>query len=115
MKMNSFTYLIMLNGKHGEFNDLPLKIMDLKIDFYRGLSWLVRKSGAYEKTSTPFMEFYWADYLKKELKLSSTDEVLKTDTLLKAITSSIVENKFNTILPGFIRRKYENLVFFYFL
>ena len=87
------------NGVKMPFEHLPFHISELTKDFYRGLSWLVRKSGAYKKTSIPFAEFYWGSYLKRKLNLK--DEVFNRKTLQKSIRHSLLENSETVNLPGF--------------
>jgi hypothetical protein len=108
MKNNSFTYLVKQDGSYGAFIDLPGSIMSMKNDFYRSLAWLVRKSGAYDKTKKPYLEFYWATYLKRELSLSASEETSSKKTLIMAIKASIVPNRYNQILPGFIERYFSD-------
>ena len=108
MEKNSLVYLVKSDGKLGAFSELPIDVMAMSEDFYRGLAWLVRKSGAYEKTSQPYLEFFWADYLKKELKLNTTQEETTKAIVLKAIRASIVSNIYNSTLPGFIKRDFQN-------
>lgn len=107
LERNSFIKLMMENKlaylRSGEefksFDELPKSVGELREDYYRGLSWLVRKSGAYKKTDTPFAEFYWADYLKKQLNI--TDNQFSKKNIKKAIRASIISNDYNSSLPGF--------------
>ncbi len=107
LERSSFIKLMMENKlaylRSGEefksFDELPKSIGGLKEDYYRGLSWLVRKSGAYKKTDTPFAEFYWADYLKSQLNI--TDNQFSKKNIKRAIRASIISNEFNSSLPGF--------------
>jgi len=87
------------NGKLMPIEHLPAKIEDLTVDYSRGLSWLVRKSGAYQKTSIPFAEFYWAKYLKSNLDIEQ--QVYTRNTLKKAIRLALIENEETRELPGF--------------
>lgn len=98
MKENKLTYLNTSSGK-GQFNSLPDSIGELKEDYFRGLSWLVRKSGAYEKTDIPFAEFYWGEYLKKTVKIEEFNFSKKN--IKKAIQAAITFSGENSHLPGF--------------
>lgn len=85
------------NGKVME--RLPSKISKLKNDPYRSLAWVVRESGAFEKTTIPFAEFLWADHFRKIFSLKD----LKNDwdrCVKKAI--EIAGTSQMKDLPGFI-------------
>ena len=88
--------------KMRQFNELPKEIHELKDDYYRGLAWLLRKAGAFEKTDVPFAEFYWGDYLKKKLKIQN--KVITKRVIRKAIKAAINQNHKSRELPGFIDR-----------
>jgi hypothetical protein len=98
MKENKLTYLKKPNGM-GDFNKLPDSIGGLKEDYFRGLSWLVRKSGAYEKTDIPFAEFYWGEYFKKTVQIDEYN--FSKSNIKKAIKAALEYSEENSHLPGF--------------
>jgi hypothetical protein len=58
MKQRNWVYLFDEAGH--ALNDpsrLPKRIMDLRDDPYRSLSWLVREQGGYEQVDAPYLEF----------------------------------------------------------
>ena len=71
MKENNWVYLKKL-AKPIEFDELPQSLDKMIDDPYRTLAGLARELGAYKKTQTPFLEFYWADLYREEIKLSET-------------------------------------------
>jgi len=99
LKENKLTYLKNANGNSSSFESLPDSISGLKQDYYRGLSWLVRKSGAFSKTDIPFAEFYWGEFLRNSLSLKKEDYSKKS--LKKAIKAAIIMTDENKDLPGF--------------
>jgi len=52
------------DGKHHDFDDIPKSITDLADDPYRSLAGEIRRAGGYAKSSVPYTEFLWADYLR---------------------------------------------------
>lgn len=99
MKDNKLTYLKHSNGKMRPFEKLPLSVGGLEEDYFRGLSWLVRKSGAYKKSDIPFAEFYWGEYLKKNLSLDKLKYSKKN--IRKAIRLALTFSDEASKLPGF--------------
>ena len=63
--------------------NIPTNISLLEFDFYRGLAWIIRKSGAIKKNdqSVPFLEFYWAKAFKE--LLSFENETLTVGKFIK--------------------------------
>lgn len=50
-------------------SELPLDVFGLVDDPYRGLAMLVRRHGGYDKTTVPYAEFLWAEYLRERVTL----------------------------------------------
>ena len=84
-------------GVSKNFDQLPQSLDHLSVDWHRGLAWLVRKSGAILKTPVPFMEFYWANYLRPYIK----EQPINDQIILKAIELSLENNTTTNNLPGF--------------
>lgn len=80
---------------------IPSHVSLLEFDFYRGLSWIVRKSGAVEKNvlSVPYLEFYWAKLIKEEF--SFKNETLTRKKIRKAIEFALAREGVQTDLPGY--------------
>lgn len=53
------------------FEELPQSLNEMEDDPYRTLAGLARDLGAFKKTETPFLEFYWADLYRQQIKLQS--------------------------------------------
>ncbi len=85
---------------------IPLTPDGLTNSYYRGLAWLVRESHAYDKSSVPFAEFFWADYFKRRMNLDK--EIYSRANLIEAIELAIEKNNSTSPLsnieglPGFI-------------
>ena len=56
------------NGPYNPAKFLPETIQGLADNPYRGIAWLAREAGAYNKVQVPFVEFKWADFLRKNMK-----------------------------------------------
>src|SRR5438132_9860879 len=54
-------------GERRHFKDLPKSVEDLKDDPFRSLAGELRRTGGFAKDTTPFSEFLWADFLRRQL------------------------------------------------
>lgn len=80
---------------------LPETIRTMSDDPYRSLAWVLREDKLYNKNSNkiPFIEFYWANYLRKKIKYDSGKEGLKR--MLKTARELIKKDIDAQKLPGF--------------
>jgi hypothetical protein len=56
------------DGTRKDFADIPKSIDDLADDPYRSLAGAIRRAGGCAKTTAPFSEFLWADFLRRRIK-----------------------------------------------
>ncbi len=56
------------DGRRRDFDDIPTAIADLVDDPYRSLAGELRQAGGFAKDTTPFSEFLWADFLRRQIK-----------------------------------------------
>ncbi|UMY17685.1 chromosome partitioning protein ParB [Methylobacterium organophilum] len=56
------------DGVRVGFSDIPKAISDLSDDPFRSLAGELRRAGGFAKDTTPFSEFLWADFLRRNLK-----------------------------------------------
>jgi hypothetical protein len=82
---------------------LPDDIRGMADDPYRTLAWIVRKEGAYEKTTAKFSEFIWADFFRKHNLLVKCGRKGLKDVVGKAVILAKSDAAKN--LPGYISRK----------
>jgi hypothetical protein len=84
-------------GERRHFKDLPKSITDLKDDPYRSLAGELRRSGGFAKDTTPFSEFLWADFLRRQISRASVDANFE-----KAMEKSLAlaKSKDAIYLPG---------------
>ncbi len=54
-------------GERRSFKDIPKTIAKLNDDPFRSLAGELRRAGGYAKDTTPFSEFLWADFLRRNL------------------------------------------------
>ncbi len=58
-------------GRRRNFAEMPKALSELADDPFRRLAAKVRRTGEYEKDSTPFAEFQWAEYFRKYITLAA--------------------------------------------
>lgn len=85
-------------GKRHEWSALPKHVGKLEDDPYRSLAGTLRRGGGYAKTSTPYAEFLWADFLRDHIKSSLIAENF-TAALAKAM--KLANSEKAAYLPGF--------------
>ena len=61
-------------GRRRDFGELPKSIADLADDPYRSLAGELRRAGGFAKDTTPFSEFLWADFLRRQVVAKLIDE-----------------------------------------
>lgn len=61
-------------GERRHFKDLPKSVADLKDDPFRSLAGELRRSGGFAKDTTPFSEFLWADFLRRQMSRKSVED-----------------------------------------
>jgi hypothetical protein len=61
-------------GRRREYADVPTKLAALVDDPYRSLAGELRRSGGFAKDTTPFSEFLWADFLRRQIKPKSLED-----------------------------------------
>jgi len=54
-------------GERRHFKDLPKAISGMRDDPFRSLAGELRRAGGFAKDTTPFSEFLWADYLRRNM------------------------------------------------
>ena len=84
-------------GERHDYTKLPRRIAKLVDDPYRSLAGAIRRAGGYAKSSAPFAEFLWADFLRRRIdsKLVARDLDQATARALK-----LARNKAADHLPG---------------
>jgi hypothetical protein len=55
-------------GRRLDHEHIPRSIADLLDDPFRSLSGELRRAGGFAKDTTPFSEFLWADFLRRNIK-----------------------------------------------
>ncbi|WP_448042999.1 ParB-like protein [Bradyrhizobium liaoningense] len=60
-------------GERRSFRDLPKSVADLKDDPFRSLAGEVRRMGGFAKDTTPFSEFLWADFLRRQVSRKAVE------------------------------------------
>ena len=84
-------------GERRHFKDLPKSIKDLKDDPYRSLAGELRRAGGFAKDTTPFSEFLWADFLRRQVPRKVVE-----DHFAKALEKALAAAKTHdaVYLPG---------------
>ena len=60
-------------GRRCEYEAIPKKITGLVDDPFRSLAGELRRVGGFAKDTTPFSEFLWADFLRRQLKRKAVE------------------------------------------
>jgi hypothetical protein len=84
-------------GERRHFKDLPKTITELKDDPYRSLAGELRRAGGFAKDTTPFSEFLWADFLRRQVSRKIVE-----DNFAKAMEKALelAKSKGAIYLPG---------------
>ena len=69
-------------GKRCSYSDIPKSIEDMADDPFRSLAGALRRKGGYAKDTTPFSEFLWADFLRRQFNRKEAEK--KFDATLAA-------------------------------
>lgn len=56
------------DGVRQDFKAIPKTVADLADDPFRSLAGELRRAGGFAKDTTPFSEFLWADFLRRNMK-----------------------------------------------
>ena len=103
MIRNKYLNLLNEKGKKGKFENLPLKITELRHDLYRSLAWAVReRKGFIKRDDILYFEFRWADFFR-----SYIPEKLILDFFELATNTAYILSKSEKAahLPGFKGKK----------
>ncbi|MDB5549230.1 MAG: hypothetical protein JWP21_2677 [Tardiphaga sp.] len=84
-------------GERRDFKDIPKTVAQLKDDPFRSLAGELRRAGGYAKDTTPFSEFLWADFLRRNLARKSVEADF-TKALEKAL--ALAKSHDAIYLPG---------------
>src|SRR5580700_7566583 len=84
-------------GERRTFKDLPKSVIELKDDPFRSLAGELRRAGGFAKDTTPFSEFLWADFLRRQMSSKAVDQ-----NFAKAMEKSLAlaKSKDAVYLPG---------------
>ncbi|CAO4182409.1 Chromosome partitioning protein ParB [Methylorubrum populi] len=64
----SWVHAYNADGVRVGFDDVPKRIAELTDDPFRSLAGELRRAGGFAKDTTPFSEFLWTDFLRRNLK-----------------------------------------------
>ncbi|MCA1372703.1 MULTISPECIES: ParB-like protein [unclassified Bradyrhizobium] len=84
-------------GERRSFRDLPKSVADLKDDPFRSLAGELRRMGGFAKDTTPFSEFLWADFLRRQVSRKAVETDFD-NALEKAMAAARSKNAI--YLPG---------------
>jgi hypothetical protein len=85
-------------GERRPYREIPRHVQKLRDDVYRSLAAYVRAAGGFDKTTTPFAEFAWADWLRQRVSVGPGHEDFRpaVEKALKLAHSSAASS-----LPGY--------------
>jgi hypothetical protein len=79
-------------------SSLPGTVKDLKRDPHRDLAWSVREAGGFLKTSAPYSEFRWAQFLRNRIPRTT---VLRDFEYAHDRAMMLARSRAAARLPGF--------------
>ena len=103
MIKRGYLYLYYMGEGPLDPEKLPKSIGEIEDDPYRSLSWMVREEGGYKKVNVSYLEFLWADYLRKKINMRLGDEIELKKVLPLALKA--VRSKDAAHLPGYLGQK----------
>jgi hypothetical protein len=68
MDHRNWVYPYDSNGKRRAIADVPKSVTGLMDDPFRSLAGALRRVGGFAKDTTPYSEFLWADFLRRNMK-----------------------------------------------
>ena len=86
MEFNRWAHPYDEHGQRRDYDAIPRSLNDLADDPYRTLAARVRMAGGYSKDATPYSEFLWAEFYRRNIKLKGSNVSAKQlqDALLFA-------------------------------
>src|ERR1700741_5135345 len=84
-------------GLRRGYKDIPDKISKLVDDPYRSLAGELRRQGGFAKDTTPFSEFLWADFLRRQIPRKGAEDHF-AQALEKAL--QLAKSEEANYLPG---------------
>jgi len=85
-------------GQRRSWQDMPRHIGDLADDPYRSLAGAVRQHGGFAKTPTPYSEFLWADFFRRQI---SAKQIERKFGLAVEKATVLARSHAAEYLPGF--------------
>lgn len=79
-------------------DQLPTHVRELGSDPYRDLAWSVREAGGFAKTTTPYSEFRWAAYFRRNIAPST---VRRDFDLAHDQAMWLARSRYAARLPGY--------------
>lgn len=99
MNEHHWVYPYDAQGRVQPYTAIPQTVEDLVDDPYRSLAGYVRKAGGYQKTTTPFAEFLWANFFRTRVKIDPGNAAFKS-AVQHAV--SLAHGTDAAKLPGYI-------------
>ncbi len=84
-------------GRRQDTSSIPKSVTGLVDDPYRSLAGELRQVGGYAKDTTPFSEFLWADFLRRQIDRKQIEQQFE-EALKQAM--QLAKGKEADYLPG---------------
>jgi hypothetical protein len=78
MEFNRWAHPYDQHGQRQDYASIPVNLKDMADDPFRTLAARVRLAGGYSKDATPYSEFLWADFYRRNMKLKDGRVTPKT-------------------------------------
>jgi hypothetical protein len=87
-------------GRRRSYDDMPASLDDLIDDPFRSLAGALKRAGGYAKDKAPFIEFRWADFLRRRIPRELIEHHFGRALMLAMNLAQSVEA---AVLPGWRR------------
>ena len=84
-------------GVRQPYGAIPKTVSELRDDPFRSLAGELRLAGGYAKDTTPFSEFLWADFLRRQIDRKQVEQQFE-EALKQAM--QLAKGKDSDYLPG---------------
>ena len=87
-------------GRRRHYEDIPKSVPAMVDDPYRSLAGELRRAGGFAKDTTPFSEFIWADWMRRQPELPAAKVVANPKSMLPDALK-LAEGPAAADLPGY--------------
>ena len=102
LQARSWAYPFDGNGRQRQFGRMPSNLLDIEDDSFRSLARALRRDGAFAKTSIPYADFAWANFLRRRI---DPNLPVQNFSAALALSCGLAGSRAAKHLPGWLQRK----------